>query len=300
MEELPLLIFTIFLQAAIGILLFTAIAGQFNKEATFKVPLVTAAGMAVVGVLASMLHLGRPFAAIHALAGFGTSWLSREIWFSAVFTGLAIFIVLLVLFRPSLKRLIKILIPLAALVGLIDIYAMASSYSFASVPVWKSSATFIQFYATMISVGAALFLGLSGKEAINMSRGVIVAACAAIGVQAVAMINYYLQLGENSSEAAQQSVTLLKSMNIELMLQWILILAGTGLVLATLRTQKESAALDKAGTSTATKEAAIAVDSIVKMNGRILLLGLSALTIGQIVGRYLFYAVMVTSKVGLN
>lgn len=299
MENWPLLVFTVLVQGAIGIIIFTTIAQRFNKEAVFKIPLVTAAGMAAVGVVASLLHLGRPLIAFHALARFGSSWLSREIWFSSVFTGLAVVIALLILFKPSAKGLVKVLIPIAALLGLIDVYAMASSYNFASVPAWKTSATFIQFYTTMISVGAALFLGLGEREAAGMRRGIAITACVAIGVQVIAMINYYLQLGTNSSEVARQSADLLKNMGIGLILQWACILAGGGLLLATLKSSKETVSLGGTGANAEVQEAAV-TDTVLQTNTRILFLGLIALIIGQIIGRYLFYAVMVTSRVGLN
>nr|WP_026198987.1 DmsC/YnfH family molybdoenzyme membrane anchor subunit [Desulfitobacterium hafniense] len=58
MEELALIIFTICVQAAVGLMVFTAVAKQLNKDGIFKTAVALAAGLAIVGLLASFLHLG--------------------------------------------------------------------------------------------------------------------------------------------------------------------------------------------------------------------------------------------------
>lgn len=299
MENVALLIFTFFVQAAIGIMIFVSIGKLLNKEAVFKLPVITAALLAVIGLLSSFLHLGRPLAAFHAAARFGSSWLSTEIWFTAVFTLLVVITAILIIFKPSAKSTINVLVPVSAVIGLIGVYVMASVYTSVSVPAWNSSATFIQFYAVMLSVGAVLFLVLGKNEAAILARTASVTACAAIGIQLVTMIIFYVKLGVNPSLAAQQSMSLLDSMSVNLICQWILILLGTGLLLFSLKGQKNGLSLDKSLGSAAIETAAT-VETTVKSHSRIFFLAIAVLIIGQIVGRYLFFAAMVVCRVGLS
>jgi anaerobic dimethyl sulfoxide reductase subunit C (anchor subunit) len=98
---MALLVFTIFVQAAIGVMAFVTIGKLVNKDDTYKSSILTSAGLSIVGLLASLMHLGRPFSAVNALARFGSSLLSREIWFTGAFAGLTIIIALLIVFKPS-------------------------------------------------------------------------------------------------------------------------------------------------------------------------------------------------------
>ncbi len=270
MEELALIIFTICVQAAVGLMVFTAVAKQLNKDGIFKTAVATAAGLAIVGLLASFLHLGHPIAAVNTLMGFATSWLSREIWFTSAFTGLTVLAVLLIYFKPAAKKAINIFIILAAVIGLIDVLAMASVYTSSSVAAWQSNSIVVEFYAAAISMGALLFLALSAKEDTGRMRKIVaIAVAAAFVIQAVAMIPYYNGFGASTNLALQQSHAILSSMTPAMVLKWAAILVGAGLLFLPAREKS--------------KEAPI-------------ILGAAALVVlGQAVGRYLFFAIMIVS-----
>ncbi|SHN75848.1 dimethyl sulfoxide reductase anchor subunit family protein [Desulfitobacterium chlororespirans] len=270
MEEFALIIFTICVQAAVGLMVFTAVAKQLNKTGVFKIAVAASAGLAVVGLLASFLHLGHPLAAVNTLTRFATSWLSREIWFTSAFTGLTVFAVLLLYFKPAAKKALNTLIILAAAIGLIDVLAMASVYTSSSVAAWQSGSIVVEFYAAAISMGALLFLALSAKEDTGRMRKIVaISVAAAFVIQAVVMLPYYNSFGGSDNLALQQSHAILSSMTPAMVLKWAAILVGAGLLF--LPAKEKS------------KEVPI-------------ILGATALVLlGQIVGRYLFFAIMIVS-----
>lgn len=274
MDHLALTLFSICVQASVGIMLFAAIGKRLSKDGVFKAAVVTAAGLAVAGLAASLLHLGQPLHAANALLKFGTSWLSREIWLTGAFVGVTVVAALLILIKPMAKGAINALVAVGALIGLADVAAMAAIYNFTSVPAWQSGAIYVEFYAAAISMGALIFLALSLKEAANMKKIAAIAVAGAVVVQVAAMIIYYINLGASHSSAVQQSLAILSGMGLAMIVKWVFILTGAGLLLFPL-----------------------------KEKGQMLagVLGAAALMfIGQIAGRYLFYAVMVISQVGLN
>lgn len=225
MEELALILFTICVQTAIGIMVFAAIAKQLKKDGIFKTAIVTSAALAVVGLLASFLHLGQPIRAINALAHFATSWLSREIWFTSLFTGLTIIATVLIYLKPVMKSAINALMAVAAVIGLIDVYAMASVYASTSIAAWQHGATYVEFYAATISIGALLFYALSAKEVRNMQKIVGIAVVVAIVAQAVV------------------SFSVSQSMGSAMAIKWASILIGAGLLLLSGRKNETGASI---------------------------------------------------------
>ncbi len=275
-EHFALTVFSICIQAAVGIMLFVAIGRLMNKEGVFKNAVVTATGLGIIGMLASLLHLGRPLSAMNALFQFGTSWLSREIWFTAIFVGLTVVAAVLLYAKPQAAGAVTGLSAGAALVGLIDVFAMARIYSSASVPVWQSAATTIEFLAAALSMGAMLFLVLSLKEAGKMKKIVALTVAAVVAVQVAVVIPYFISLGAGTGTALQASLMILGSLKTAVAVKWLFILAGAGLVLW------------------------LAKDELSKSVSGAVAGGAALILVGQVVGRYVFYAAMVVSGVGLT
>ncbi|KUO60032.1 MAG: DMSO reductase [Gracilibacter sp. BRH_c7a] len=292
MKEIALVLFTICIQASIGIMVFAAVAKLLNKESSFKSAIITAAGLAIVGLLASFMHLGRPLSAINALSQFGSSWLSLEIWFTSAFTGLTALVALLIYVKPSTKSAINALIPIAAVIGLANVFVMASIYNFTSVPAWQHSSIFMEFYAAAISMGAVLFIVLSGKKVGNMRRTLAFTIGVAVILQVVAMELYYIQLGANESLAAQTSFTLLNNMSTAMALKWLLILFGSGLLFLPTMKAKTNVLVGQAATEVAaTTEETLSTTTYIAA---------ALIIIGQIIGRYIFYAISITGTIGLS
>ncbi len=276
MEHLILTVFTVCIQIAIGIMVFAAIGRWLNKDGVFRNAIFTAAIFGIVGMMASLLHLGQPLRALYSLSQFGSSWLSREIWFTGIFIGLTVISAAIIYFKPEARNASNVIVSVAALVGLVDVFVMASIYSNTSVPVWQNVATFVEFYGTAISVGAMVFLILSMKEAMQMRRIAAAIVAIAVAVQVLAVIPFLVAMGTSSSAAVQSSLEVLNSMSLASLIKWAMILSGSGVILWINKNELSQPIMRGVLGST------------------ILLLA------GQFIGRYIFYAMMVLPRVGLS
>ncbi|MFW5490080.1 MAG: dimethyl sulfoxide reductase anchor subunit family protein [Desulfovibrio sp.] len=93
--ELPLVLFTVLSQAAIGLTMMRVVrttSGGTTTDARKEWMLI--AGLMMVGLLGSLFHLGHPLGAPTALVHLGTAWLSREVLFAGLFMGVATIAVL--------------------------------------------------------------------------------------------------------------------------------------------------------------------------------------------------------------
>ncbi|EHL04977.1 hypothetical protein HMPREF0322_04347, partial [Desulfitobacterium hafniense DP7] len=149
-------------------------------------------------------------------------------------------------------------------------------YSSASVPVWQSAATTIEFLAAALSMGAMLFLVLSLKEAGKMKKIVALTVAAVVAVQVAVVVPYFISLGAGTGTALQASLMILGSLKTAVAIKWLFILAGAGLVLWLAKDE-----LSKSVSGAVAGSAAL-------------------ILVGQVVGRYVFYAAMVVSGVGLT
>ena len=161
-SELPLVIFSILVQMAVGAFIglgtFTGWTANYFGRLDFARELSTNALLATglifaIGVLASLLHLGHPLRAYRALFHLRTSWLSREILLVGAFgVGWAIFSGLLIT-QPAFTGALWAVYGLAALAGLALIYCMAKVYRLDSMPAWKGWMTTASFYLTAVLLG---------------------------------------------------------------------------------------------------------------------------------------------------
>ncbi|EMP6507585.1 dimethyl sulfoxide reductase anchor subunit [Enterobacter hormaechei] len=149
MHELPLLIFTLFLQGSVGVTLWL----EFGS--TQRSALLPAAGafvLASLGLLASALHMGYPLNALNALRHVSSSWLSREIIFASLYLAALGFATLLMFVKkPGWKPLLVV----AGLVGLVDVFCMAQIYMHASVVTWQHVNTLVLFIGSVGIIGSA-------------------------------------------------------------------------------------------------------------------------------------------------
>lgn len=281
MGEFALLIFSFCLQAAIGIMLFTALTKQLYPGKEFKAAAIVAAGLSVVGIIASLAHLGRPLSALNSLGNLGSSWLSREVLSAGLFMGITVIYAFIQYFKIQQESLNLILRWAASAVGLLTIFFMSKLYTMASVPVWHGLNTFVDFYATSVAVGALLFMVMSLKELEDVDRRIYgFSVLLAVILQAASAVPYAAGLGL-SGMAAQASAEILSSLSMVLGLKWLLILGGAGLLLWP-SLQKGLGA----------KSANIA-------SGWIYAAGI-ALVCGQLLGRYIFYAAMIVVNIGVT
>lgn len=280
MAETALLIFSFCMQAAIGVMLFITLGKQLYKDKQFKRAAVTTAALSVVGVLASLAHLGQPLSALNSLSNIGSSWLSREVLFAGIFMGIAVVYALVQYFKPDNQSLNMSLRWAGSAIGLITVFSMGKLYTTTAVPVWHGINTFVDFYATTIAVGALIFLAMGLRELQDVDKRILgFIVLAAVIIQASVAVPYAIGLGLNGM-AAQASAEILRGMSVAIGLKWLLILGGAGLLMWP--------ALQKVGTAEAKS-----VSGIIYVAG-------AALVCGQLIGRYIFYAAMIATSVGMT
>lgn len=275
LAELPLILFTLCMQAAIGTMVFMMIAKLMQKNQEYKLAAMVAAVLSIIGVVASLAHLGSPLKALNSLANIGSSWLSREVLFSGTFMGLAILYAVILYVKPKLKAVLNTLGWTASIVGLLDVFMMAKVYTWSSVPAWQGTNAFVDFYATMIVLGIAMLFLTSVTKLDNRTLGYFgITAVIIVAVQVAFAIPYYVNLGLMGGAAAV-SAGILSNLNGLVITQWLLLVLGAGLLLYTKGSNEKVSFTKYYVTAT-------------------------ALSIGLIIGRYLFYAISVASRVGLS
>ncbi|KYH17329.1 dimethyl sulfoxide reductase [Enterobacter hormaechei] len=149
MHELPLLIFTLFLQGSVGVTLWLAFG---STQRSVLLPAAGAFVLASLGLLASALHMGYPLNAFNALRHVSSSWLSREIIFASLYlAALGLATLLMFVKKPGWKPLLVV----AGLGGFVDVFCMAQIYMHASVVTWQHVNTLVLFIGSVGIIGSA-------------------------------------------------------------------------------------------------------------------------------------------------
>ena len=163
----PLVTMLVLTQAAAGLLLASAVAGIVGYRSHFGALNSLAGILLILGLTASVLHLGRPRKAWRAFLGWRRSWLSREIIVLTVFafatgtTGL-----------PVGPRWTEGWTMVAALIGIVAVFASSMVYIDTRRPAWGPMRTLGNFFGTAFLLGATLaavmlaWLGRNGSESL--------------------------------------------------------------------------------------------------------------------------------------
>src|SRR5512138_628873 len=161
LKEWPLVAFTVLGQTAVGLFWFFhlpfLVRGRLPGSGWRSAWLVLLGVVALLMVLAaaiSFFHLRHPVRARRALGNLRTSWLSREILFELVFTGLVVIAAWLSAFRSPGRGLLWALLVGAGLAGGLFLLSMAKLYMLPALPVWRGSYTPLSFLSTTLVLGA--------------------------------------------------------------------------------------------------------------------------------------------------
>ena len=163
LREWALPIYTILIQLATGLLfslwiIYTVSSLKFRikKEilSLLKMPALIIFATIVFGVIGAHFHLSRPYLSFLAIRNFHTSWLSREIHFTVLFSLFTGLLLLLLWFDLGSISLINCLGWIAVLTGLITIYCMSQIYRLPTQIIWNTSATMFSYYGTTFLLGA--------------------------------------------------------------------------------------------------------------------------------------------------
>ncbi len=194
LHELPLILFTVFAQSAVGAFLVFAVAlfqteNERSRTYIHRAMFVLLALLGV-GFVCSILHLGSPLRAFNSLNRVGQSMLSNEIASGATFFAVAGLYWLLAVLNKMPQALGKIWLVAAAILGLVFMYMMANVYRIPSVPTWDTVLTPIAFYTTVVVGGTALAAALltPNRDKDYCLKWLPFAFSAAVAVIAIALV----------------------------------------------------------------------------------------------------------------
>jgi len=161
-HDWSLVLFTILAQMSVGSFVVLGIVhflvarkhGAEEADRMSDRALLAIGPVLVLGLIASLFHLGNPLNAYNAIGNLGSSWLSREIFSGVAFAvvgGVFAFMQWRKLGSASQRNLLALL---AALIGLVLVYSMSNVYLLRTVAVWDSVLTPVSFFTTTFLLGA--------------------------------------------------------------------------------------------------------------------------------------------------
>lgn len=178
-RENPLVIFTLFTQAAMGAFILMYLGAFFGVESLVAVQqsviylpiLIVLSVLQATGLFLSTMHLGKPMRFYRGFNNLRYSPVSREalgvaLFFAGLagFTGLELLSVALAYFDISAPAISAIIVPVqhgaavfAITSGLIGLYWMYCSYRIPARPFWNHKQVFTSFFGTMFSLGSLVF-----------------------------------------------------------------------------------------------------------------------------------------------
>jgi anaerobic dimethyl sulfoxide reductase subunit C (anchor subunit) len=161
LREWALPVYTILMQMAVGALFVLWVIrslarSRFNAsemDRMIRNPLLVIAVTAVMAMGGAHFHLSKPFHSFLAVLNIGSSWLSREIFFSVLFFLSTAGLWYISRNKNHHQKLITNLGWLAILFGLIVVYCMARIYILPVQEAWNSLSMIVSFYTTTLLIG---------------------------------------------------------------------------------------------------------------------------------------------------
>ncbi|HEY3365887.1 MAG TPA: DmsC/YnfH family molybdoenzyme membrane anchor subunit [Symbiobacteriaceae bacterium] len=204
MKELPLILFTVLSQAAVGLVAIPTVLESLlgtEKVAALQ-PALRNVGrlvfpLALASLAASLWHLGAPLGAYRAVSNFGSSWLAREIILMGLFTACAAAYSHLWQWRPENQPARRTVGLVAAVVGLLAVFATGMVYQLPSRPDWSHWSNLMAGFVTALLIGGMAVSCAVARHAgapVEARRylGYIVLAAAAALVLGLAFYGPYL------------------------------------------------------------------------------------------------------------
>lgn len=300
-RDWSLILFTILAQMSVGAFWVLGFVHFYatrktNEEEADRLSdraLLAIGPLMILGLIASLFHLGDPLNAFRAVTNIGESWLSREIFFGVTFVilgGLFAVMQWRKLGRFALRNVIAIL---AGIAGLFLVTSMSAIYMLPTQPAWDTLATPISFFTAALllgslAIGTALatnYLYLKRQENEGLStqldllrnslRGIAMVALLLLGVQLIVTPIYVAMLSSGVPEAQESAAMLIDDFSAVFALRLILSFIGAGLF---------AVILYQGASSEVRRERILAY----------LVYGAFALVlVSEVLGRYLFYSIQV-------
>ena len=153
MKERSLVGFTLLSQMALGTLWWLSVLNELEP-----MRLLFLTTIMVMALGAAFFHLGTPRRAWHAMSGWRSSWLSREVLCATSFTVLLGGVTL----AASLNLDLRATGWLANLCGLALLISMTQVYQLRTVPEWHRRTTTASFFSATLLLGSVCSGALSG------------------------------------------------------------------------------------------------------------------------------------------
>lgn len=228
MHDFPLVLFTVLSQIAIGAIvtlwLLEITGKKISVASGFTISSVIA-GIAIVGVLVSLFHLGHPLEAYRAILNIDESWLSREVIVYLIFILFSlIYCYFWKVDRPANRKTVG---ALATLFGAGTIFSSAMIYTIPAIPAWNNGSTTLSFFLTSLLLGpifAGAVLQWKKEQQFNFSRMTLIST----GLSLIFLGVYLTSLFSGLEAAAQTGTQIVNSIMF-----WIRIVL-LGVVLALL------------------------------------------------------------------
>lgn len=297
LREWALIIFTVCAQMSVGSFLVLGVVHYFSaKKADMAEAdqmsdraLIAVVAVLLLGLFASLFHLGNPLSAYRAITHFQTSWLSREVACGLAFMVLGSLFAFMQWKKIGSFAVRNTVAWLAAAVGVVLVYAMSRIYMLPTQPAWNTFLTPVLFYTTTLllgslAIGAALVAnyGFVKKHAPdcadvqctlmnNAIRGISIASVVLLGIELVAIALRLALLASGSQQSVASAAQMIDPFGWMFVLQLALAFVGAGVF----------AVFVYQSTQDPAKENAL----ISMVYG-----AFSLVLIAEVIGRFLFYA----------
>ncbi len=295
-REWALISFTILAQMSVGsFLVLGAIhllaqrrAGMEAADRLADRALLAIGPVLVLGMIASLLHLGNPFVAYRAVTNVASSWLSREILFTVLF-GVSGAAFALMQWRKIASFTVRNIVAwIAGLIGLGLVASMSQIYMLRTVPVWDTFATPVSFFVTTFLLGAlavgsalvATYAYLKRKDPdcaeeqcvlVRQSvRWIAVASIVLVGIEFVLVPLQVAYLASGPGVAATAADRLFSQYGVILALRLALVFLGAGILAAFLYQLATNTERDR-------------------LIGNLTYAAFVLVLVGEVLGRFLFY-----------
>jgi anaerobic dimethyl sulfoxide reductase subunit C (anchor subunit) len=256
-RDWALIFFTILAQMSVGSFLTLGVvhyfavrkAGEEQADRMSDGALLAIGPILVLGMFASLLHLGSPLAAYRAVSNLATSWLSREVLAGVLFAATGAVFAVMQWRKIASFAVRNIVAWIAAIIGLFLVYSMSSIYQIEAQPAWNTVATPISFFTTtlllgVLGVGAALVANYRyvqrtdpdcAEAQCEMLRGALrwfaMAAIILLGIEVVVIPVQVAYLAAATERAAVASAELMyREYGVVLALRVALAFIGAGIL----------------------------------------------------------------------
>ncbi|HWI63459.1 MAG TPA: DmsC/YnfH family molybdoenzyme membrane anchor subunit [Symbiobacteriaceae bacterium] len=276
--ELPLVLFTVLGQAAVGAIIFSAVLEpQVSAEHVQTRRALRAAGaiafpLLLIALVLSVFHLGQPMAAYRALRNFGSSWLSREIWFFGI-TAAVTAVYSHLCHRNQNKEARTAFGYLAGLMGLLGVWSSAMVYALPARAMWSPVLNTLAFMGTTALLGGLVVAVYNRRYASGEDE--LVARVSGWAVVAGALLSMVSVAGTAVRAAADPAVMQSVGLMVSSWLFWVQLMLGLVLPVAV---------------------AIALVARAREVSTRYVAVGLGLAVVGELAGRIVFY----TSALGTS